>query len=476
MGLCASTPARNGSDDPQPVTTDNDNQNQPPNPNWTLCEQSYKDTGCKRYKDEATGQYWVKHIDGTWNCMNQDGKIILNAVSSTITTATKNPIPTTPHFEKGKGKQRTITPPKMSKIAQWELLRGKSSSIPEELIFVASGMSLLSHENATILHTSKQPLTISFTCPPRVDAIVVLKYETKEGSWGICDGKCVQLKQRPLAEKLTILFAFPKEGKYKVELKIRDGKGKVEHTLACQYIVQVTNKSVVPEGTPTPSPKSSPIRHKSATSFRATSLTRVESAASVSGETLKKSSPQSPQEIKTRQLRFDQMYATEKIDTSLLKQFGVKTLSHETEQISYESNQPLIITLTSPPRVEFQVIMRHETELAAEVKRGWNKVDDGCVALQPRPMAHKLKMTIKFPKPGKYDVRLYGKEADQAVEYALIIKYTIIADQKTNANSRSPGGTNANSRSPGTRSPGMHLSHRKKIGSKGRRETKMSLW
>lgn len=466
MGLCASTPARNGSADAQPVTN-----NQPPNPNWTLCEQSYKDTGCKRYKDEATGHYWVENVDGTWNSMNQDGKVILNAVSFTITTATKNPISTTPHFEKGKGtcKQRTITSPIISRTAQLELLRGKSSSIPGEQIFVDLGMSLLSHEMDTILHTRKQPLTISFTCPPRVDAIAALTYETKEGSWDICDGKCVQLKQRPLAEKLTILFAFPKEGKYKVELKIRDGKGKMEHTLACRYMVHVTHKSVVPEGT-LPSPKSSPIRHKSATSFRATSLTRVESAASVSGETLKKSRPRSPQEIKTRRLRFDRMYATEKIDTSLLKKFGVKKLSHETEQISYESNQPLMITLTSPPRVEFQAIMRHETELA------WNKVDDGCVALQPRPMAHKLKMTITFPTPGKYDVRLYGKEADQAVDYALIIKYTIITNQKTNANSRSPGGTKANSRNPGTRSPGMHLSHRKKIGSKGRRETKMSLW
>jgi hypothetical protein len=356
------------------------------------------------------------------------------------------------------------------------LLRGTGAP-PETQSFHDHGLSLLTHKHEYILHSNDRPLSISFTCPPHIDASVILQYQKENSKWTDIKN-CTQIKSRPLAEKLVIIVTFPNVGKYQLFLKVRKAEktdlAVEDYIPACKYTIQASKKTFVPVKTDSYiSPKKSPpARVKSAKHFRATSLSRVDSAASTTGYSLRSKGSQSNKAVnQTAKGRRSIMYETETVERSAATKFGVQKFSHNVEEIIHDSNKPLIITLTSPPRIECKLIMRLENQFAGtEEKTKKTEITDG-VTFHPRPMAHKMKIILKFPNPGKYDLRVFCREADNDFgEFSLTLKYSMVVSKET-VDESSSGKSKA-----GERSPGMHLSDKKKIESNGRRETKMSLW
>ena len=425
--------------------------------------------------------------------------------------------------------QKQNTPPRrrISRGSEWELLRGKQNT-PELKLFAQLGMHLLSHMTDNILHSTDQPLTVQFTAPPRVDAVATLEYAKTATDWKVIEetpDKGVQVKQRPLAQKILLVIKFPFPGKYKVTMFCKEAYPSLsdqiqhqqkQHQLVCMYNIHVAKATSPPDEAPIDvgSPKTSPKRHKKATSFRATTLSRVDTAASPTGEDLKKNKDIFEQAIPAA----EEEHGTT-VNEQARKKHGVRRLDFVdneggSEEIVHSTEQALTINLFSPPRVECEAVMRLHKDVTGEDDTGkfpifvWKRVRvKGSVVLTPRPMAHKVKIVVKFPTPGRYEVRVFCRDATRSDESgSLVLRYLIQVEQKTaslqlqkrrNTRSNSNNSTSSNSRvddpigsssssravlssfgspSTGTRkSPGMHLSGRKKIKNKhGRRDTSMS--
>jgi len=390
--------------------------------------------------------------------------------------------------EKGSGrKSPSPTKRRLSLGSKWELLRGNQKT-PEFKTFAQLGMGLVSHEGDSILHSTEQPLTVTFRAPPRVDANAVLEQEGVEGVKGakeawvvIKDGALI--KQRPLAQKIVMVATFPKSGKYRLSLYCKEaGVAGCEHELGCRYLVRVAKKTLTVEPAPTDpvTVKTSPRRHKPTTSFRATSLTRVDSAASPTGENIKK------------MLADDKAGAVDlQLDTSTeADERLMSSSSHVDSSIIHKSSEPLTITLKNVGAShECEAVLRVDSSGAASTDGGvssWEPIT-GIIQVWPRPMAQKTKVVAKFPQPGKFELRIFVKDKEgveegcSQAEFKLGWRYIVEVSKKTvnvgafKQTQQSPKMKKNSFKSPG-KSPGMHLSDRKKVGSSGRRETKMSLW
>ena len=386
--------------------------------------------------------------------------------------------------EKGSGrKSPSPTKRRLSLGSNWELLRGNQKT-PEFKKFAQLGMGLVSHEGNSILHSTEQPLTVTFRAPPRVDANAVLEKEGVKGAkeaWVVIkDGALI--KQRPLAQKIVMVATFPKSGKYRLSLYCKEaGVAGCEHELGCRYLVRVANKTLTVEPAPTDpvTVKTSPRRHKPTTSFRATSLTRVDSAASPTGENIKK------------MLTDDKAGAVDlQLDTSTeADERLMSSSSHVDSSIIHKSSEPLAIILKTHPGVECEAVLRVDSSGTASNDGGvssWEPIT-GIIQVWPRPMAQKTKVVTKFPQPGKFELRIFVKDKEgveegcSQAEFKLGWRYIVEVSKKTVSvgafkQTQQSSKMKKNSyKSPG-KSPGMHLSDRKKVGSSGRRETKMSLW
>jgi hypothetical protein len=455
MGLCASAPAQ------QPVPQTNKCSLSDPGPDKTKIEQ------------DSIGTAAVE--------------LSLDESSKATPSAEKSPAGENKNQEKG-GKS---SPPakRLSRGSKWELLRGTQHA-PECKIFAKLGMALLSHESDTIFHHTVKPLTVTFSAPPRVDANAMLERETAKGAWEVIK-EGAQIKHRPLAQKIAIVTTFPASGKYQLSLFCKEaGVADSDHEMGCRYLVHATNKTVTvePALADPVTIQTSPRRHKPTTSFRATSLKRVDSAASLAGKNVKRKVVGVKAEIDD--LHLD---TSMKVDKQFMKRLGIAPLSHLEQIVIHQSNEPLTITLRTPPRVECEAVLRFDkgsnTESSDADVTSWEPIT-GFIQVWPRPMAQKTKVVTKFPQPGKFELRIFAKTSSAApgfsstfenqddTEPKLGWRYIVEVSKKT-ANTgafEQTGQSPKKSKSPGGKSPGMHLSDRKKLGSSGRRETKMSLW
>ena len=586
MGLCASAPKDHnwkcecGWINTAPTSNElaaRCNQCQAHNPNHT--SPGHLDT-------KTVNPASLQHNDNDINRSTTNTNMSNQTNSESISVVTLND--DQKHQEKGSNtntksltkqqKQKKQHKRQLSPGSKWLLIRGAQET-PEKKIFADLGMSLQSHHRGQILHDSDQPLSITFTAPPRIDAIATLEHEKiihvqvdqfeeqkeltkpqdrkeeteqkeetehmgqkehKEQTgqekqqkqqkqqtdvaatkWEICE--CgVKVKQRPLAQKIILIVSFPRPGKYRLTTYCKEvgsssstsfsngnnstqtNDEEIAHEIACTFIIHTTKKTKTPEIKliDNISTKSSPKRHKKATSFRATTLSRVDTAASPTGENLRKYKKNMFEEDLMKMTAAKEDDGTTINENQLAKarkKYGVSPMSHvQGEQVVHGTDQALTFTLRSPPRVECEAVLRihkrvigdkdqdQTTDQTTDQKSKstfpifvWERIKKG-ITLEPRPMANKVKISIKFPSIGRYEVRVFCKFADKNEKGNLILRYIVNVDQKTSkriTNSPHFRGNKIQKRraSSSGKSPGMHSS-KKIIGSSSGRDTKISLW